>query len=224
VWGGLSFSVTVLATLLVVDNYDSFTYNLVQMFARYGLSIFVFRNDKITLSQAVGLHPDYLLISPGPKDPAHSGVSCDLVRALHRQVPILGVCLGMQCINEIFGGKTVRATRPTHGKVSMIHHARQGIFKGIPSPFPAARYHSLATRPPVGKTAGELGVTAWTEDGTIMAVSHRTWPVYGVQFHPESFMTHHGFLLLENFLARGPVPQDLFNTLPSDANVNGWKD
>lgn len=213
-----------MATLLVIDNYDSFTYNLVQMFARYGLSISVFRNDRITLSQAIDIRPDYLLISPGPKDPAHSGMSCNLIRGLYRRVPIFGVCLGMQCINEVFGGRTVRARTPTHGKVSMICHAQQGIFKGIPSPFSAARYHSLATRPPGARSTDELVVTAWTEDGTIMAISHPTCPVHGIQFHPESFMTDYGFLLLENFLALGPVPRNLFNTLPFDANVNGWKD
>ena len=127
------------ARLLVIDNYDSFTYNLVQMFRHYPLEIKVFRSDQIDLDQADDLNPDYLLISPGPKDPVHAGISMPLIKAWHRRVPILGVCLGMQCINEVFGGRTIRSPRPLHGKTSTIHHDARGLFRGVPSPFQAAR-------------------------------------------------------------------------------------
>lgn len=186
-------------TLLVIDNYDSFTYNLVQMFAQYDLHISVFRNDKISLQEAKALCPDYILVSPGPKDPGHSGISRAIIEAFFREVPILGVCLGMQCINEVFGGNTERANRPIHGKTSAVFHEGEGILKGIPSPFRAARYHSLVARVPVKSTS--LTVTARTEDGIVMGISHRAFPVHGIQFHPESFMTEYGFSLAENFLA-----------------------
>jgi anthranilate synthase component 2 len=190
-----------MAKLLVIDNYDSFTYNLVQMFRNYDLEIRVYRSDKITLNQVEALNPDYVLISPGPKDPAHAGISIPLIKSFYRQRPIFGVCLGMQCINEAFGGKTIRAPVPMHGKTSLIHHNNYGIFRGICSPFTAARYHSLA----VTFSQTELVVTSYSQDGVIMGMSHPEFPLHGVQFHPESFLTEHGFMLVENFLRLGPL-------------------
>jgi len=190
-----------MAKLLVIDNYDSFTYNLVQMFRHYSLDIQVHRSDKVTLEQIDALDPDYVLISPGPKDPFHAGVSVPLIKDFCHRLPILGVCLGMQCINEAFGGKTVRAPVPMHGKTSKIHHHNYGIFRGLRSPFAAARYHSLT----VQFNQTELVVTAYSPDGVIMGLSHPELPLHGVQFHPESFLTEHGFLLVENFLKLGPL-------------------
>jgi para-aminobenzoate synthetase component II len=194
--------------LLVIDNYDSFTYNLVQMFKNYDLDIQVYRSDKITLDQVEVLNPDYVLISPGPKDPAHAGISIPLIRSFFRRRPIFGVCLGMQCINEAFGGKTVRAPVPMHGKTSRIYHDNYGIFKGIASPFTAARYHSLTVR----FSQTELVVTSYSREGVIMGMSHPEWPLHGVQFHPESFLTEHGFMLVENFLRLGPMELNGFNS------------
>jgi anthranilate synthase component II len=185
------------AKLLVLDNYDSFTYNLVQMFRNYPLDIEVVRSDRIEMDAIESRKPDYILISPGPRDPAHAGISIPLIRRWHRHIPIFGVCLGMQCMNEAFGGITVRAPVPVHGKISCIEHSGAGIFKGIPSPFNAARYHSLMTTPAVNSP---LRITAQSADGVIMGLSHPEYPLHGVQFHPESFMTEHGFLLIENFL------------------------
>ena len=189
------------ACLLVIDNYDSFTYNLVQMFLQYPLDIHVYRSDRITLDRIPDLAPDYLLVSPGPRDPAHAGISIPLIRQWYRRLPILGVCLGMQCLNEVFGGRTVRAPLPRHGKVSSVHHEGQALFAGLPCPFPAARYHSLMVdvRSPV------LEVTARSDDGVVMGLSHPEFPLHGVQFHPESFMTEAGFDLVENFLRLGPL-------------------
>lgn len=187
--------------LLVIDNYDSFTYNLVQMFKNYDIEIRVYRSNKITLDQVEILDPDYVLISPGPKDPAHAGISIPLIRSYCRRRPILGVCLGMQCINEAFGGKTVRAPVPMHGKTSRIYHENYGIFSGIRSPFTAARYHSLT----VMFSQTELVVTSYSREGVIMGMSHPEFPLHGVQFHPESFLTEHGFMLIENFLRLGPL-------------------
>jgi len=189
------------ARLLVIDNYDSFTFNLVQMFLCYDLDIQVFRSDRIGLSQMADLMPDYLLVSPGPRDPAHAGQSIPLIRAWYRRIPVLGVCLGMQCLNEAFGGKTVRAPVPRHGKISLVHHAEEGLFQGLPNPFAAARYHSLAVAP----NGASLRVTASSDDGVIMGLSHPVHPAHGVQFHPESFMTEGGFTMIENFLRLGPL-------------------
>ena len=191
--------------VLVIDNYDSFTYNLVQMFRRYPLNVRVFRSDAIGLDQVEALSPDYILISPGPKDPLHAGVSMPLIRRWHQRVPLFGVCLGLQCINEVFGGVTRRSLRPLHGKTSAVRHDGRGLFCGIPSPFRAARYHSLVVDPNPEALKGELTVTARTADQTIMGLSHRRYPLHGVQFHPESFMTEYGFRLIENFLAQGPM-------------------
>ena len=198
--GGIFLRCTV-TKLLVIDNYDSFTYNLVQMFMRYDLDIEVHRCDGISVEQVERSGADYILISPGPKDPAHAGISVRLIKALCGKVPILGVCLGMQCINEAFGGNTVRAPVPMHGKTSLVHHSNWGIFKDIPSPFIAARYHSLIVR--LNKNG--LFVTSRSRDGVIMGISHPSAPLHGVQFHPESFLTEHGFLLVENFLRLGPL-------------------
>jgi anthranilate synthase component 2 len=197
------------ATLLVIDNYDSFTYNLVQMFMQYDLAVQVHRSDRISLTQVAGLHPDYVLISPGPKDPAHAGISKLLIQSLYRTTPILGVCLGMQCINEVFGGRTVRSPAPMHGKTSRVHHHHQMVFSNVPSPFVAARYHSLMVQPGTTPLAKHLEITARTSDGTIMGLSHNRFPLHGVQFHPESFLTEHGFTLVENFLRLGPLKSDL---------------
>jgi anthranilate synthase component II len=187
--------------LLVIDNYDSFTYNLVQMFMHFDLAIEVHRSDKITVDEAAGKMPDYILISPGPRDPVHAGISIALIQALFDQIPIFGVCLGMQCINEAFGGKTLRAPLPVHGKTSLVRHDNRSIFSGIPSPFKAARYHSLMTCP----ETDVLQVTSRSDDGVIMGLSHPDFPVHGVQFHPESFMTDFGFQLVENFLNLTPL-------------------
>ena len=164
----------------------------------------MFRSDQITLEQADGLKPDYLLISPGPKDPAHAGRSIPLIEAFYRRIPVLGVCLGMQCINELFGGKTIRADLPMHGKTSDIHHDQNGVFKGLPSPFTAARYHSLIIEPGL-ETQKALTINARTDEEVIMGVHHKTYPLHGVQFHPESFLTQFGFEMAANFLQlRGP--------------------
>ena len=185
--------------LLVIDNYDSFTYNLVQLFRQFDLAIEVFRSDRITFKEADRLAPDYLLISPGPKDPAHAGLSIPLIDAFYRRIPVLGVCLGMQCINELFGGRTVRAGLPVHGKTSKVHHEKNGLFQNLPSPITAARYHSLVIEPGP-HTLDELTITAKTEDEVIMGVSHSSYPLHGVQFHPESFLTEFGVEMAANFL------------------------
>ena len=190
-WEGAEMS-----RMLVIDNYDSFTHNLVQMLLGFDLEITVRRSDKISINEIAVRAPDGILISPGPKDPENAGVSVPLVKAFAGKIPILGVCLGMQCINEAFGGETVRAPVPVHGKTSPVHHHQQSIFKGVPSPFTAARYHSLAVR----ISSPDLRITATSDDGVIMGLAHAVWPLVGVQFHPESFMTDHGFKLVENFL------------------------
>lgn len=191
--------------LLVIDNYDSFTYNLVQMFRQYPLTVAVYRSDAIDLDRSEALRPDYILISPGPKDPASAGISMDLIRHWYQRVPILGVCLGMQCLNEVFGGRTVPARHPMHGKTSLVTHFGKGIFAGLPNPFRAARYHSLAVSPAPAALEKELVISARSDDYTIMGLCHQRYPLCGVQFHPESFLTEHGFTLVENFLKLGPL-------------------
>lgn len=189
--------------LLVIDNYDSFTYNLVQMFLCFDLLIQVTRNDALTLQAVHDFHPDYLLISPGPKDPSQAGISMHIISHFYTSIPILGVCLGMQCLNECFGGSTCRAPLPVHGKTCRITHSGQDVFAGIPSPFAAARYHSLQVKP---GPDSELQITARSDDGVIMGLAHPRYPLSGVQFHPESFLTEYGFQLIDNFLehkARG---------------------
>jgi len=185
-----------LRKLLVIDNYDSFTYNLVQMFMPYDICIKVHRNDSIDLCHVEKMRPDYIVISPGPKDPSKAGISIKIVKTFYKKIPILGVCLGMQCINEAFGGITVRAPVPVHGKTSFIEHENKGIFRGMTNPFRAARYHSLMVELNNNKLEG----TARTSDGIIMGVSHPKFPLHGVQFHPESFMTEEGQSLINNFL------------------------
>ncbi len=188
--------------LLVIDNYDSFTYNLVQMFQCYDLTIDVHRADRISLEQVRSLGPDYILISPGPKDPAQAGISKTLIQAFYRETPLLGVCLGMQCINEVFGGETVRAALPVHGKTSLVTHRNTSLFGGLASPFRAARYHSLVTC--VNADAG-LKISAVSDDGAVMGLYHPRYPLHGVQFHPESFLTEQGYTMIENFLALGKL-------------------
>jgi len=195
------------ARLIVIDNYDSFTHNLVQMFMHYPLEISVYRADKITVGRVLANSPDYILISPGPKSPEHSGISTRLVAAAAGKVPLFGVCLGMQCINAAFGGRTIRAPVPVHGKKSMVFHEGKGIFSGVPSPFTAARYHSLA----VDCSNTGLEITATGEDGVVMGIAAHDMGVFGVQFHPESFMTEYGFVMVENFLAKGALATSLFS-------------
>jgi anthranilate synthase component 2 len=185
--------------VLVIDNYDSFTYNLVQYLAALGAEVKVFRNDQITLAQVAALQPDGIVISPGPGRPEDAGISMPLIAAMGAKVPLLGVCLGHQSIGQVFGGKIVNAPTLMHGKTSDIYHQGTGIFQGLPNPFRATRYHSLvidrASCPPV------LEITAWTADGIIMGVRHKQYPtLQGVQFHPESILTTAGPALLRNFL------------------------
>jgi anthranilate synthase component II len=189
------------AKLLVIDNYDSFTFNLVQMFQHYDLAISVVRADEIGVGDVVRERPDYVLVSPGPRSPSAAGISTELIRRYRGDFPILGVCLGMQCINEAFGGRTVHAPVPMHGKTSAVHHDGSGLFAGVPEPVTVARYHSLAT----AGISAELRVTARSADGVPMAVQHVRQPLFGVQFHPESFLTEHGFTMIENFLRTGPL-------------------
>lgn len=184
--------------ILMIDNYDSFTYNLVQYVGELGEELQVYRNDKITLEEIERLNPDYLMISPGPCTPNEAGISMDGIRHFAGKIPILGVCLGHQSIGQVFGGKVVRAERLMHGKTSDVFHDGKTIFEGIPSPFTAARYHSLLVEEV--SLPDELEVTARTAEGEIMAVRHRDYPIEGVQFHPESIITQHGKQLLKNFL------------------------
>ncbi len=182
--------------LVMIDNYDSFTYNLVQLFQKLGVEVIVFRNDEAGVEAVRACDPAWICVSPGPKDPAHAGVSKDVIRELGATVPILGVCLGMQAINEVFDGITRQAPRPVHGKTSAVYHRGKSIFSGLPSPFMAARYHSLC----VEIRSELLEPLAFSADGVCMAVRHRKLPVFGVQFHPESFMTGFGMELAQNFL------------------------
>ncbi|MBN8426253.1 MAG: aminodeoxychorismate/anthranilate synthase component II [Xanthomonadales bacterium] len=189
--------------LLMIDNYDSFTYNLVQYFGELGQAVKVVRNDELSVAQIAALKPERIVISPGPCTPNEAGVSLEVLAALGDQVPILGVCLGHQSIGQAFGGKVIRASRIMHGKTSPVFHTGKGVFAGLPSPFEATRYHSLVVEQ--SSLPDCLEVTAWTEnaDGSreeIMGLRHRTLPVQGVQFHPESILTEHGHAMLQNFL------------------------
>lgn len=184
--------------LALIDNYDSFTYNLVQYFGELGAEIRVFRNNKVTIEELAALAPSHLVISPGPGDPLKDGgISAQAMLQFSGTIPVLGVCLGHQCLGAIFGGRVARAPHLMHGKTSPINHTGQGIFKNIPSPFNAMRYHSLVVYPPI---PAELEITATTPDGEIMGLQHRQHPTFGVQFHPESILTEHGKQLLQNFL------------------------
>ncbi len=184
--------------LLLIDNYDSFTYNLYQYLAELGAEVLVRRNDEITVEGAEALAPTHLVISPGPCTPREAGISNAIIARLGPRIPTLGVCLGHQCLGEVFGGRVIRARQPVHGKTSRMSHTDQGVLHGLPNPFEAARYHSLiverASLPP------ELEITAETEGGEIMALRHREYPIEGVQFHPESILTPAGKTLLRNFL------------------------
>ena len=184
--------------LLMIDNYDSFTYNLVQYFGELGEDVRVYRNDQITLAEIGAMKPDHIVVSPGPCSPAEAGISVPLIQEFAGRFPILGVCLGHQSIGAAFGGRIVHAKQLMHGKTSSVHHADVGVFRGLPQPLTATRYHSLAIE---RESLPEcLEVTAWTDDGEIMGVRHRQFAVEGVQFHPESILTEAGHELLRNFL------------------------
>ena len=185
--------------ILIIDNYDSFTYNLVQRLGELGAEVKVYRNDKITPAEAEALKPSHLIISPGPCTPLEAGVSNDMIRHFAGKVPILGVCLGHQCMAHVFGGKVTRADRLMHGKTSEIHHDGKGVYLGLPNPFTATRYHSLVVREQ--DMPREFDVTSWTEpEREIMGMRHRSLLVEGVQFHPESFLTEVGYDVLRNFM------------------------
>jgi para-aminobenzoate synthetase component 2 len=185
--------------LLILDNYDSFTYNLVQYFGELGCEPIVRRNDAISVDEIAQLKPSHICISPGPGSPAEAGISKEVVRRFAPSVPLLGVCLGHQCIAEVFGGQVVRTERLMHGKTSEIHHHGSGVLAGLPNPFFATRYHSLIVAPET--LPNELAVSAKTAEGEIMGLQHREYPLHGVQFHPESILTAEGKKLLANFLA-----------------------
>ncbi|HUU30223.1 MAG TPA: aminodeoxychorismate/anthranilate synthase component II [archaeon] len=186
--------------ILVIDNYDSFTYNLVQYLGEMGADIAVYRNDKITVEEAEALNPKGLIISPGPGTPNDAGISLKLITRLENRLPILGVCLGHQCIGQAYGGRVVGAPTLMHGKTSLIHHDGSSLYKGVANPFEATRYHSLVVDR--DSFPGCLAITARTEDGVIMGLRHAQFPVEGVQFHPESFLTTEGKKILRNFLDR----------------------
>ncbi len=188
--------------ILLIDNYDSFTYNLVQRLGELdrNIDLQVYRNDKITLDQIEKFKPTHIIISPGPCTPREAGISSDVIRHFAPTVPVLGVCLGHQCIGHVFGGEVVRNYRIMHGKTSLIHHDGQGVFRGLSNPFEATRYHSLVIRRETFAHP-DFAVSAWTEEGEIMGVRHKTWPLHGVQFHPESFLTSEGPRLLQNFVS-----------------------
>jgi anthranilate synthase/aminodeoxychorismate synthase-like glutamine amidotransferase len=185
--------------IVMIDNYDSFTYNLVQYFGQLGARVQVLRNDKTTVGAVRKLRPEKIVISPGPGGPQDAGISCQVIQDLGNTIPLLGVCLGHQCIGSVFGARIVRAKRLMHGKTSRIYHNRRTIFKGVSYPFSATRYHSLIIEnrsvPPC------LEVTAWTKENEIMAVKHRALPIWGVQFHPESIMTEEGMMIVRNFIS-----------------------
>jgi anthranilate synthase/aminodeoxychorismate synthase-like glutamine amidotransferase len=184
--------------LLLIDNYDSFTYNLYQYLAELGAEIVVRRNDQVSIAEIAAMQPEQIVISPGPCTPNEAGLSCEIIKQFGASIPILGVCLGHQAIGQVYGGRVIRAPQPMHGKTSLIYHHGQGVLRGLPSPFAANRYHSLI----VERTTlpDELEITAETADELIMGLRHRAYPVQGVQFHPESIMTPDGKQLLRNFL------------------------
>ena len=189
--------------LLMIDNYDSFTYNLVQYFGELGAEVLVHRNDEISLAEIEALKPSHLVVSPGPCSPAEAGISVAAIQHFAGKLPILGVCLGHQSIGAAFGGRIIRAQQLMHGKTSVIHTSQQGVFADLPQDYTVNRYHSLAIER--SSCPSELEVTAWTDDGEIMGVRHRSLPIEGVQFHPESILTEHGHALLNNFL-KTPQP------------------
>lgn len=183
--------------LLLIDNYDSFTYNLVQYFRILGQEVCIYAHDKISIAKIRQLAPDYLVISPGPKTPDDAGISLEVIRHFYQDTPILGICLGHQCLAQAFGGKIVTAPQIMHGKTSIIHHEQQGLFKNIPNLFQATRYHSLVAE--VASLPSCFTIDAWAEE-TIMAIAHRQYPLFGLQFHPEAILSQFGLQLLENFL------------------------
>ena len=191
--------------ILLVDNYDSFTYNLVQRFGELNpeLPMTVARNDQVTPDQIAALKPTHIIISPGPCTPKEAGVSNDVLKQFARTIPVFGVCLGHQCIGHVFGGEVIRNWRIMHGKVSPIYHDGKGVFAGLSNPFEATRYHSLVIRKDTFHNP-DFEVSAWTAEGEIMGVRHKQWPLHGVQFHPESFLTVEGPKILQNFLALAP--------------------
>jgi anthranilate synthase/aminodeoxychorismate synthase-like glutamine amidotransferase len=200
-------------TVLLIDNYDSFVYNLARYVRELGETPLVRRNDQLSVDQIAELALSHIIISPGPCSPTEAGISTELVRRLGASIPILGVCLGHQCIGAAYGGDIIRAGRPMHGKSSLIHHRGVGIFQDLPNPFRATRYHSLVIAPT--SVPSSLEVIATAEDGEIMAVRHREHPVYGVQFHPESVLTEHGYRLLDHFLHGVPATR---RSLPEAAD------
>ncbi|WP_225766514.1 aminodeoxychorismate/anthranilate synthase component II [Inquilinus sp. Marseille-Q2685] len=185
--------------LLLIDNYDSFPYTLVHSLGELGADPEVRRNDALTVDEALALRPDGIVISPGPCDPDKAGICMDLIQAAAGRVPVFGVCLGHQAIGQVFGGRIVRAPVPMHGKISPVHHHGGGVLAGLPDNFEATRYHSLTIEP--DSMPDSLEATAWTEDGVIMALRHKTLPIHGVQFHPESIASQYGHKILQNFLA-----------------------
>jgi anthranilate synthase component 2 len=184
--------------LLLIDNYDSFTYNLFHYLGELGADVHVKRNDEISVAEALGMKADAIVLSPGPCTPNEAGICLDLIREANGRVPILGVCLGHQSIGQVYGGKIVRANEPMHGKLSRVHHTGKSVFRGLNNDFEATRYHSLTIAP--DSMPADLEITATTEDGTIMGVMHKRHPVHGVQFHPESIASEQGHALLQNFL------------------------
>ena len=185
--------------ILMIDNYDSFTYNLVQYLGELGAEMAVVRNDQATVEDLAARKPEKLIVSPGPCTPHEAGISCEAIRRFGASIPVLGVCLGHQCIGHVYGGRVVRAARLMHGKTSLVHHRGTGLLKGMPNPFEAIRYHSLLVERE--SLPAELEITAETGAGEIMGLKHRDLPVYGVQFHPESILTQNGRQILSNFLA-----------------------
>jgi anthranilate synthase/aminodeoxychorismate synthase-like glutamine amidotransferase len=201
--------------ILLIDNYDSFVYNLARYVRELGEEPLVRRHDAVTVGEILGLAPSHIIISPGPCSPREAGVSTEVVRALGPRIPILGVCLGHQCIGAAYGGEIVRAGQPMHGKTSRVHHSGTGLFAGLPSPFYATRYHSLVIAP--GSVPPELEVQATSEDGEIMAVRHTRHPVHGVQFHPESVLTEHGYRMVDHFLHGVPASPRALPATPDAA-------
>ncbi len=186
--------------IVVIDNYDSFTYNLVQYLGELGAELQVFRNDAVTTAEIKRLSPSHIVISPGPGQPADGGISNDVIGEFYRDVPILGVCLGHQCIGQAFGGTVTRAPRLMHGKTSPVYHNGGDLYEGVPNPFQAGRYHSLIVKEPLPP---ELRVTAFTKEGEVMGIRHKVFPLVGVQFHPESVLTQSGKQILKNFIQYG---------------------
>jgi anthranilate synthase/aminodeoxychorismate synthase-like glutamine amidotransferase len=191
---------TVFTMLLIIDNYDSFTYNLVQYFGEMGAEMEIRRNDQVTVEEIKGMNPDHICISPGPCTPNEAGISCEVIRRFGERTPLLGVCLGHQCIGHVFGGDVVRAGRLMHGKTSQIRHQGQSVFAGLPDPFEATRYHSLLVKKDTLPSCLEVTAVAEDDESEIMGLRHKALPIHGVQFHPESILTSHGKKILKNFL------------------------